>query len=390
MATQATSPDPFPLTDEQRAIREVSRLFALERIRPAARGVDEADHAVPWELWHEASEVGLTDFMLPEAHGGGGIDDVFTGCVVQAELAFGDIGIGNLITSNGFFAAAVRALGDDEQRARWLEPLCGPRPPMTALAVTEPGVGSDAAALQTRARRTDEGYALSGQKAWISNAGVAGSYLVFATVDPALGARGVTAFVVDADAPGLAFGAPTPKMGQRAIQSAEVYLDDVEVPLDHRLGEEGEGFRGLMRTFDESRVTLAAACVGLARAALEYATAYARERRSFGRPIIEHQGVAFRLADMATRVDAAELLTLRAARTLDAGGEVNRQAAMAKLFASEAAMFATWGAVQTLGGNGYSREHPVERWMRDAKLEEIEEGTSDIQRLIIGRSLARG
>ena len=368
----------------------MARAFAAGRIRSAAPAVDEADHEVPWELVHAAAEIGLTDFMLPADHGGGGIGDCFTGCLVQAALCHGDIGIGNLITSNGFFAAAVTALGSPEHQARWLAPLTGPRPPLTALAVTEPEVGSDAAGLRTRARRTDAGYVLDGQKAWISNAGVCDPYLIFATVDPEKRARGVTAFVVEAGAPGLTVGSPMKKLGQRAIRSAEVFLSGVEVPAEHRLGGEGEGFYGLMRCFDTSRITLAAAATGLARAALEYATAYARERRQFGRPIIEHQAVAFRLADMAVRADAAELLTLRAARTLDAGADVTAEAAMAKLYASEAAMWCTWAAVQTLGGWGYSREYPVEKWMRDAKLEEIEEGTSDIQRLVISRRLARG
>ena len=178
------------------------------------------------------------------------------------------------------------------------------------------------------------------------------------------------------------------KMGQRAIPNAELFLQDVEVAADRRLGEEGQGFRGLMETFDRSRVTLAASATGLARAALEYATSYAQERVQFGKPIVEHQAVAFRLADMALRVDASRLLYLRAARLVDAGRRATKEAAMAKLHASETAMFCTWAAVQTLGGWGYSREHPVEKWMRDAKLEEIEEGTSDIQRLVISRSLA--
>jgi alkylation response protein AidB-like acyl-CoA dehydrogenase len=228
---------------------------------------------------------------------------------------------------------------------------------------------------------------ISGQKAWISNAGAARFYVVFATVEPGSGSRGVTAFVLEDGDPGLACGSPMRKMGQRAILSAELFLQDVEVGADRRLGAEGQGFRGLMATFDRSRVTLAASATGLARAALEYATAYARERVQFGKPIAEHQAVAFRLADMAVRVDASRLLTLRAARQLDAGRRATKEAAMAKLHASETAMFCTWAAVQTLGGWGYSREHPVEKWMRDAKLEEIEEGTSDIQRLVIARAL---
>jgi len=381
---------PAPLTDEQLAIQELCREFAAREIRPIALAVDEADTEVPWVLWRKAAELGLTSFMLPEEYGGAGMTDCLTSCVVQEELSHGCSGIGNLITSNGFFAEPVLVLGSEEQKRRWLEPLAGDDPPMTALATTEPQSGSDAASIRTRARRVDGGYALSGQKAWISNAGVAAFYVVFATVDPGRGYRGITAFLVDANDAGLSCGPPIRKMGQRAIPNAELFLDEVFVAEDRRLGAEGDGFSGLMQTFDRSRVTLAASATGLARAALEYAVAYARERVQFGKPIAEHQAVAFRLADMALRVDASRLLTWRAAQMLDRGERASTEAAMAKLHASETAMWCTWAAVQTLGGWGYSREYPVEKWMRDAKLEEIEEGTSDIQRLIISRALTRG
>ena len=243
--------------------------------------------------------------------------------------------------------------------------------------------------MRTRARKVDGGYVLDGQKAWISNGGIAQFYVVFATVAPGTGHRGITAFLLDRDDAGLSFGEPIPKMGQRAIPNTELFLQDCFVPDDRRLGAEGEGFRGLMTTFDRSRANLAAAATGLARAATEYARDYAKERVQFGKPIAEHQAVAFRLADMALRVDASRLLAWRAAAMLDRGERATTEAAMAKLHASETAMFCTWGAVQTLGGWGYSREYPVEKWMRDAKLEEIEEGTSDIQRLVISRGLLR-
>jgi acyl-CoA dehydrogenase len=239
----------------------------------------------------------------------------------------------------------------------------------------------------TSATKTEGGYVLSGQKSWISNAGPADFYVVFATVAPGTRSKGITAFVLEKGDPGLTIGPPMKKMGQRAIVSAELFFEDCFVTDDRRLGEEGEGFRGLMRTFDLSRITLGAAATGLARAALEYAVEYAKTREQFGRPIVEHQAVAFRLADMALRVDASRLLVWRAARKADACQDVAVEAAMAKLHASETAMWCTWAAVQTLGGWGYSREYPVEKWMRDAKLEEIEEGTSDIQRLVISRRL---
>jgi alkylation response protein AidB-like acyl-CoA dehydrogenase len=379
----------FALTDEQREIQRVCRDFAAREIRPISLAVDEADVEVPWEVWRKAAGLGLTSFMLPAEYGGAGMTDCLTGCIVQEELSHGCAGIGNLITSNGFFAEPVLALGDEAQRQRWLAPLTGDDPPMTALAITEPESGSDAASIRTRAQRVNGGYVLSGQKAWISNGGVARYYVIFATVEPGSRHRGITAFLVCDDDPGLRCGPTIRKMGQRAILNAEVFLDDVELGEDRRLGDEGQGFVGLMETFDRSRVNLAASATGLARAALEFAVQYARERTQFGKPIAEHQAVAFRLADMALRVDASRLLTWRAAQLLDDGRRATREAAMAKLHASETAMWCTWAAVQTLGGWGYSREYPVEKWMRDAKLEEIEEGTSDIQRLVISRDLLR-
>jgi acyl-CoA dehydrogenase len=388
--SRVTGPsDPFELTAEQREIRALCREFAEREIRPIAAEVDEADAGTLPDIWFRAAEAGLTSFMLPEEYGGGGITDTFTQCLAQEELCWGCAGIGNLVTSGGFFAAPVLALGREEQKRRWVEPLTGARPPLGAVAITEPQAGSDAASIQTTATRVDGGYTLRGQKSWISNGGVADAYVVFATVDPGSGHRGITAFLVERGDAGVSFGPPMKKMGQRAIVSTEIFLDDVLLADDRRLGEEGSGFRGLMRTFDHSRVVLGAAAAGLARAALEYAVEYAKTRVQFGKPIAEHQAVAFRLADMALRVDASRLLVWRAARLLDRGGEASMEASMAKLHASETATWCTWAALQTLGGWGYSREYPVEKWARDARLEEIEEGTSDIQRLVISRRLLR-
>lgn len=381
--------DAVALTAEQRQFRELAAEFAAREIRPIARAVDDAQTESPLRLWRRAAAVGLTGFMLPESVGGGGVTDLVTQSLVQEALCHGDIGIGNLITSNGFFADPILELGTPEQRERWLAPLTGDDPPLTALAVTEPDAGSDAASLRTRAVRDGDSYVLNGQKAWISNAPYAKWFVLFATVDPGRGAKGVTAFVVDRDTPGLSVGKPMRKLGQRAIVNAEIFLDDVRVPAANRLGEEGQGFYGLMRTFDASRVLIGASTTGLARAALDVALDYAGRRIQFGVPIIEHQAVAFRLADMAVKVDTSHLLTQRAARLFDAGETVTAEAAAAKLVGSENAMWCTWAAVQTLGGWGYSQEFLVEKWMRDAKLEEIEEGTSDIQRLVIARRLAR-
>lgn len=379
--------EPWPLTDEQRDIVELCDRFAVNEIRPRGREVDEADTSPPVDVFRKAAQVGITDFMLPEEYGGGGLTDVFTQCLVQERLCWGDPGIGNLVCSNGFFADPVLALGTPEQQESWLRPLTGPDAGFTAVATTEPGSGSDAGSITTSARRTDGGYLLKGQKAWISNAGMADAYVVFAKTDPEQRSRGVSAFLLSGDTGGMTFGEPMRKMGQRAIVCREIFFDDAFVPAGDLLGGEGEGFYGLMRTFDISRVVLGAASVGAARAAYEYARDYAGEREQFGKPIIEHQAVAFRLADMANRIESAWLLVLHAARVLDEGGDATGLAAMAKLTASETSMFCTWAAVQTLGGWGYSREHPVEQWMRDAKLEEIEEGTSDVMRMLISRHL---
>jgi len=384
-----TTTELVALTDEQLAIQRVCREFAAREIRPISLAVDAADVELPVEIWRKASQIGLTSFMLPATYGGGGMTDCLTSCIVQEELSHGCAAIGNLITSGGFFAEPLLALGDEAQKRRWLTPLAGEDPPLTALAVTEPESGSDAASIRTRARRVDGGYQLSGQKAWVSNGGVASFYVVFATVAPGSGHRGITAFLVQEGDEGFRCGPSLRKMGQRAILNADLFLDDVFVAGERRLGEEGQGFAGLMHTFDRSRVTLAASATGLARAALEFSVDYAKQRTQFGKPIAEHQAVAFRLADMALRVDASRLLTWRAAQMLDRGQRASTEAAMAKLHASETAMWCSWAAVQTLGGWGYSREYPVEKWMRDAKLEEIEEGTSDIQRLVISRGLLR-
>lgn len=384
-----TVSDGIELTEEQREFVALARDFAEREIRPRARAVDEADTESPLGLWAKAADIGLVSYMLPAAYGGGGVADLVTQCLVQQELCYGDIGIGNFLTSSAFFAGPVEALGDAEQCKRWLTPLTTKIPPVTAVAVTEPGVGSDSAALQTSARRDGDHYVLNGQKTWISNAPYAEWIIVFATVDATLRSKGITAFLVERDRPGLSIGPPMRKMGQRGIVNAEVFLDDVRVPVENRLGDEGAGFYGLMRTFDASRILIGAGATGLARAALDATVRYAQEREQFGKPIIEHQAVAFRIADMAAKTDVAHLVTMRAARRFDQGAFVAAESAIAKLTASENATWVTNAALQTYGGWGYSREFLVEKWLRDAKLEEIEEGTSDIQRLIIARAVGK-
>jgi len=378
------------LTDEQQALIEVCHDFAERELRPAGRVHDvDHEHPDPTPLLYRAAELGLPSYSLPAEYGGGGIEDVFTICLVSEELSWGDDPLASLLCSGGFFAHTVLALGSDDQKQRWVPPLCGPRPVFGALATTEPGAGSDAASMTTHARRVDGGYVLNGQKTWISNAPIAEYFIVFATVAPGTRSRGVTAFVIEKGAEGLTVGPPMAKLGQRAIPTAELFLQECFVPDDQRIGDEGQGFYGLMKTFDASRIELAASCVGVGRAAVEYAIGYAKERQAFGRPIADYQAVSFRLADAALKVDQARLMTHHAARLFDAGQPAVKEAAMAKLAASEAASFAADACVKTLGGYGASPEYPAEKWMRDAKVHELWEGTSDIMRLIVARELLK-
>jgi len=372
--------------DVERELVKLAHTFAADEIRPVAARHDETE-AFPTEIVRKAARIGLTSFDLPAAYGGGGIDSVRTGCLIGEELAWGDSPIGSLVGSASFFAGPLAELGTEEQRRRWIPPLCSEDPPMTALAITEPGAGSDAAAITTTATRVEGGYLLNGAKTWASGAPDAAFYLVFATVAPGTRAKGITSLVVEKGDEGFTLGKKLPKMGSRCYPTGELFFTDCFVAEDRRIGEEGQGFYGVMRSFDRSRVTLAANSIGIGRAALEYAVDYATQREAFGKKIHEFQAVSFRLVDAKLALDQARLLTLHAADLADAGGPFAPEASMAKLAASEAAWQAADAAVMTLGSYGYSREYPVEKWLRDAKLEQIYEGTNDIQRLIIARSM---
>jgi len=372
--------------DVERELVALAHDFAANEIRTVAPHFDETE-AFPAEVVRKAARIGLTSFDLPEAYGGGGIDSVRTGCLIGEELAWGDSPIGSLVGSASFFAAPLAELGTEEQRQRWIPPLCSEDPPMTALAITEPGAGSDAAAITTTATRVDAGYVLNGAKTWASGAPDASFYLVYATVAPGSRAKGITSFVVERGDTGFTLGKKLPKMGSRCYPTGELFFTDCFVPDDRRIGEEGQGFYGVMRSFDRSRVTLAANSIGIGRAALEYAVDYAKQREAFGKKIHEFQAVSFRLVDAKMALDQARLMTLHAADLADGGEPFVTEASMAKLAASEAAWQAANAAVMTLGSYGYSREYPVEKWLRDAKLEQIYEGTNDIQRLIIARSM---
>ncbi len=380
----------FSLTDEQRELRGLARKFAEKTIRPAAPAADETEE-VPWEVLEKAHQAGLTTYWLPERYGGGGAESALTKAMVDEELYWGCAGVGTILGGAALAATPILLAGDDDQKMSYLSRFGDPaRLTLGAFALTEPGAGSDPAGMITNARRERGKYVLNGYKTFITNGGIADIYVVFATVDPARGADGITAFIVEKDWPGVAPGKKERKLGIRASHTATVAFEDVEVPAANRLGEEGQGFALAMRTFDLTRAHLAAGAVGVARAAYEYALGYAGERRQFGKPIITFQSVAFRLADMATQIDAARLLAWRAAWLHDQGQPCAAEASMAKAFAADAAMQITTDAVQVLGGNGYMRDYPVEKWMRDAKIMQVYEGTSQIQRLIIARYLAEG
>lgn len=360
--------------------------FAHDVLRPVALSYDESEELPVKEL-RQAAELGLTCYDIPAEYGGGGAETLSDAISVVEELAWGDSPIGMVITQVGFFAAPVMALGSLEQQRRWLPRCTGVDVPATAVAITEPEAGSDAAALETTAQRVDGGYVLNGDKRFIGNGNIADLCVVFATVDPGSRAKGVTAFVVEGDDPGFQRGRRLPKTGSRCFPAGELHLRDCFVSEDRMLGQEGQGFSGLMSTFDRARVQLAANSLGIARAALEEATAHARDREAFGRRIKDFQAVSFRLVDAKMKVDQARLLTRHAAAVADSGEPFTVEAAQAKLAASEAAVFTTWAAMQTVGGAGYIRDSLVQKWWRDAKLDEIWDGTSDIMRLVVARSL---
>ncbi len=377
----------FCLTDEQREFRDMAHKFAEKTIRPAAAEADEKEE-VPWDVLQKAHQAGLITFSLPEKYGGGGVESVLTKAIVDEEIFWGCAGIATIMGGAMLAATPIMLAGTEEQKDKYVSRLCNPdRVTLGAYALTEPSAGSDPAGMITNARREKGKYILNGFKTFITNAGIADVYVVFATVDPARGTDGITAFIVEKDWPGVNPGKKEKKMGIRASHTASISFEDVEVPAENRLGAEGEGFKIAMRTFDITRSHIAAGAVGIARAAYEYALAYARERQQFGKPIFSFQSIAFLLADMAMQIDAARLLAWRSAWLYDEGQPCATEASMAKAFAADVAMKTTTDAVQILGGYGYMREYPAEKWMRDAKIMQIYEGTAQIQRLVISRRL---
>jgi acyl-CoA dehydrogenase len=376
----------FALTEEQKALRQLAREFAEKEIRPKAADYDETS-THPVDVIAKAFEVGLMNPHIPEEFGGLGLPG-FDGMLVGEELSWGCSGIAVSIVANTLGAGPVLLAGSDEQKREWLPPLLE-EPILCSFGLTEPDAGSDVARIKTTAERRGDEYVLNGSKTFITNAGHAAWTVVFAKTDATRGHRGLSAFIVPMDAPGVTVEKHLDKMGQRATDTSAFSLQDVVVPAANRIGEEGDGFKIAMMTLDFTRPGTAAGAVGVAHAAFDYSVDYAKERVTFDVPIAMHQGVNFLVADMATEIEAARLLVWQAAWMLDSGygRKATLYSSFAKRFAADTAMKVTTDAVQVFGGYGYIKEYPVEKLMRDAKLFQIYEGTSQIQRLVIAREI---
>jgi acyl-CoA dehydrogenase len=375
----------FQLSDEQQALRELAADFARHEIRPAAAHHDETGE-YPWEVLRKAHEVGLMNTHIPAEYGGAELS-AFDGILLAEELAWGCTGIGTAMEANGLAQQPVILGASDALKRRYLAPMTE-KVSMCAYAVTEPGAGSDVQGMRTQAVKQGDKYILNGAKMWITNAGVADWFFVVALTDPAKKAKGgMSAFIVERGWDGVIVGAKEKNMGQRASDTRGITFQDVEIPAENLVGREGDGWTLAMAAFDYTRPSVASAAVGLARAAMEHAMAYATERRAFGAPIAQHQAVSFLIAEMAMHIDAGRLLCWQAAQLKDAGVRNTMQSSMAKAFCADMAMKVATDAVQIFGGYGYSKEYPVEKLMRDAKIFQIYEGTSQIQRMIIAREL---
>ncbi len=373
------------LSEEQAMVREMARQFARERLAPGAAERDRTG-AFPAAELAEMGELGLLGMVVPEEWGGAGADAIAYALAIE-EIAAGDGAISTIMSvHNSVGCAPILKFGTMAQKERFLRPMAAGRM-LGAFCLTEPQAGSDASALKTRAVRDGDHYVLNGAKQFITNGQHAGVALVFAITDPAAGKKGMSAFLVPTDTAGYRVARLEDKLGQRCSDTAQIVLDDVRVPADLMLGEPGQGYRIALANLEGGRIGIAAQSVGMAQAAFEAARDYARDRVSMGVPIIEHQAVAFRLADMATRIEAARQLVLHAASLRGAGQPCLKEASMAKLFASEMAERVCSDAIQTFGGYGYVNDFPVERIYRDVRVCQIYEGTSDIQRLVIARNL---
>jgi alkylation response protein AidB-like acyl-CoA dehydrogenase len=377
------------LTAEQRELRELVRTLTRERIAPRAAEID-ASAEFPWDLVELFRENDILALPFDEEHGGTGTGTLMLLVAIE-EISKACATTGLVLAVQELGALALKLAGTDEQKARWLPRLASGEW-LAAYALTEPGSGSDSAAMRTTARREGDEYVLDGGKRFITNAGVAGLYTVFAKTDPDAGHDGISCFVVEADAPGFSVGRIEPKMGIKGSTTGEVFFDGCRIPAGNLLGAEGEGFRIAMRVLDRSRPGIAAQALGIAQGATDYALEYAKGRETMGKPISSHQLIAAKLADMDTACEAARGLLHRFGRMADdgvEGPELTKASAQAKLFCSDTAMWVTTEAVQILGGYGYVKEYPVERMMRDAKITQIYEGTNEVQRLVIAREMVR-
>jgi alkylation response protein AidB-like acyl-CoA dehydrogenase len=379
----------FELSEDQARIRDAVREFAEQEIAPGV-SERERDEIFPREIVAKLGEMGLLGMMVPEEHGGSGLDALSYILAVE-ELARVCASTAVIMSvNNSVFCYPVEKFGSERQKREILVDVASGRS-LGAYALTEPQSGSDAANQRTRATRDGDGYVLDGAKSWITNAGEAGWYLVMAMTDPAKGTHGITGFLVSADDPGMRVGAPEAKMGLRASKTASIYLDGVRLPEWRRLGEEGQGFPIAMATLDHSRIGIAAQGIGIARACYEASVEYAQTRETFGRKIAEHEAIAFQIADMKVQIEAASWLTYRAAVRSDIpGARFSKESSMAKVFATEMANTVAARAVGIFGGYGYSREYPVERYYRDARVTTIYEGTSEIQRIVISKNILAG
>ncbi len=378
----------FQLTDEHRMVQAMVREFATKDILPHAAALDHTA-TFPTTIIQKAATLGLMGICVPEAYGGAGMDAV-SYVVAQEELARASAGVQAIITvNNSLVCDPLVRFGTEEQKRRYLPPLCSGAS-LGCYCLTEPAVGSDAMSLQTTARRDGESWILRGTKAFVTNGVEADLCIVYARTGPEPGARGLSTFIVEKHLPGITIGKVEKKLGIKCSSTAEIVFDDCRLPAESIVGEPGTGGKIALSTLDGGRLGIAAQALGIARAALEEATAYAATRQQFGHPIGEFQAVQWMLADMATRIDASRLLALRAADRRQQGLRYTKEASMAKLFASETAMWAAHKAVQIFGGYGYIQDYPVERYFRDAKITEIYEGTSEIQRLVIARHIVEG
>jgi acyl-CoA dehydrogenase len=374
----------FEPSDEQKAIQKVAHEFAEKEIRPIAAECDE-EEKYPEYFIDKAFKAGLTYLYVPEEYGGQGMD-FLTACIVNEELSWGCCGFATILGANGLGITPLLVAGSEEQKERYLHDLTS-RPTLAAMALTEPDAGSDAGGVKTSATLDGDHYVINGTKCFISNGGIADLTTVYATTDPSKGVRGLSCFLVPGDNAGISGGKKERKMGIRASVTSEVILSDCRVPVTDRLGEEGDGFKTAMITLDKARVNVASGSVGIARAALEAAIEYAQQRVQFGKPIAANQAVQFMLADMSMEIEAGRLMYMKSAWMETKGLAFTKEAAFAKTFCSDMAMRVTTDVVQVFGGYGYMRDYPVEKYMRDAKINQIWDGTNQIQRVVAARAL---